>query len=508
MECRRVLVLVALSLPAGIPLAQSTGNGGGGHLPAAIPCQAAEPINAVIGDASFAHAFGDARPAAFADETLRITTHLAYVETLLRQRDTSALSPAQQQARAANLDRLRAYREAGVFPRNHDFPDRRRPCFIDRDGRICAVGYLVEQSAGRALAEAINARFQYALLAEMDDEALRAWAARSGLSLLELATIQPGYGPYPAYAEQYGSSCAPAVTLAPVVVADPGRHYGLSYGWGSFHFPSWWIPAPEGAQWIGSAQRLGGWGAMLTLTLAFDLTGFDAATAAISGSWAATPGARILLNGVETGVAPTHWSSAAPVPFAIGSGFMSGRNELRFLVPSNGMLFEPSGPGLLVTGLGGTAKLATSGAIAVIPDLFDTGIGVQGEPLPAGTADLHYRSDEGPLRAVGRPFSGNQDFAVTVGSVPHRLVLLALSHGTLHPWPELGNGCVLLIDPAGAVAQFGMTDAAGVACFPLPLPALGPWWSSAAFAQAAVEDPASLLGGLSLTQGLMLFTGI
>ena len=61
-------------------------------------------------------------------------------------------------------------------------------------GRICAVGYLIEQSAGRALAEAINAHFAEAMITEMESLALDGWIATSGLNVCELAMIQPCYG--------------------------------------------------------------------------------------------------------------------------------------------------------------------------------------------------------------------------------------------------------------------------------------------------------------------------
>src|SRR5690606_13938477 len=112
------------------------------------------PINAILGDESFARAFGDDRAAASAPEALRIATHLRYVEDLLRARDVRDLPEALQDERRANLERLHRYRLAGVFPRNFDHSEARRPCFIDRDGRLCAVGHLVAQSAGSELAEA------------------------------------------------------------------------------------------------------------------------------------------------------------------------------------------------------------------------------------------------------------------------------------------------------------------------------------------------------------------
>lgn len=151
------------------------------------------PINSVLGDASFVAAFGQL-PGGVAGEDLRIATHLEYVERLLRSRDVRALPQALREERLRNLDRLHAYRTRRIFPRNHDYPGERRPCFIDRDGRICAVGYLVEQSAGRDIAERINSRFQYARISQMQSAELQRWLARSGLTIQEAAMIQPEYG--------------------------------------------------------------------------------------------------------------------------------------------------------------------------------------------------------------------------------------------------------------------------------------------------------------------------
>jgi hypothetical protein len=150
------------------------------------------PVNAVIGDLSYWTRFGR-WPGPEAEEATRIRTHLAYVERLLRSRPTEHLSPAQRAARARHLDRLHDYWTRGVFPRNDRFPDRRQPTFIDSAGRICAVGYLIEQSAGRAVAERINARYKYAYLHTIEMPLLEKWIAQSGLTKHELAMIQPAY---------------------------------------------------------------------------------------------------------------------------------------------------------------------------------------------------------------------------------------------------------------------------------------------------------------------------
>lgn len=152
------------------------------------------PVNPVVGDASFVARFSWG-PAADTPDALRIQTHLAYAEQQLRQRTPGALPATLRQRRAHLLDLLHTYWQAGVFPQNAAPDGQRHPCFIDGAGRICAVGYLMAQTAGRATAECINQRFQYSNLLDMHDEALGSWVAQSGLSLADCALIQPTYGP-------------------------------------------------------------------------------------------------------------------------------------------------------------------------------------------------------------------------------------------------------------------------------------------------------------------------
>lgn len=158
------------------------------------PAASSHVINAVLGDLSFYVTYGTPPPAG-TDADLRVRTHLEFVYTLLSKRDASAMPADLQEARRHNLARLREYIDAGRFPRNHLYPDENRPCFIDREERICAVGYLVERSAGRKMAERINATFQSEFLWRMRLPELDRWVAGSGLSFLELSMIQPGYEP-------------------------------------------------------------------------------------------------------------------------------------------------------------------------------------------------------------------------------------------------------------------------------------------------------------------------
>ena len=133
-----------------------------------------------------------------AAETGRIRRHLATVEADLRIKDVSALSPAQRQARAKNLDVLHTYWVRGVFPVNTDFPDRHVPYFIDRYGTRCAMAYLIEQSGRGDIVHRIATTENNAYVRDLKDDAqLGAWLRENGLTAAEAARIQPTYGsPY------------------------------------------------------------------------------------------------------------------------------------------------------------------------------------------------------------------------------------------------------------------------------------------------------------------------
>ncbi len=158
-----------------------------------FPQSKLDAVNFLIGDLSFVAKYGTL-PDKEVDEKLRISVHLEFVENLLREKASGHLSPLQRKARWQNIDRLQEYRRNGIFPRNYDYPSRRKPCFIDKYGRICAVGHLIEKTVNRKFAEEHNARFQYQTIFEMQSVELEGWISQSGLSRDELAMIQPTYG--------------------------------------------------------------------------------------------------------------------------------------------------------------------------------------------------------------------------------------------------------------------------------------------------------------------------
>lgn len=149
-------------------------------------------INPVIGDESFVKKFGF-YPDATIDETLRIKTHLEYVETVLRKKNTDNLTPGVRCKRMELLDYLHDYNKAGIFPEIDDRSVQYLPCFIDKDGRICAVGYLIEKSAGRQLAENINRKCRYKNLSAMNTRQVNEWLSATGLTKQECELIQPAF---------------------------------------------------------------------------------------------------------------------------------------------------------------------------------------------------------------------------------------------------------------------------------------------------------------------------
>ena len=172
-------------------------------------------INAVIGDESYIHLFGHP-PEKDVPDAQRIKIHLDYVESILRNRPVEHLTALQKKNRTRYLDLLAAYSAAGEFPHNDGHPDDRRPTFISADGNICAVGFLVEQTLGRDIADKVNDSFKYSFIQEIDHPAFRNWVENSGFTLKELAMIQPMYG-----------------TIIHDEVKENRNNISLSYGLGS-----------------------------------------------------------------------------------------------------------------------------------------------------------------------------------------------------------------------------------------------------------------------------------
>jgi hypothetical protein len=127
-------------------------------------------------------------------EVGRVQAHLLGAETLLDARSDEGLDPAQRLTRKLLRAELAHYREEGRFPKNRDFPDGRRPYFIDRNGTRCAMAHLMELGGAGALVAEIARTKNNAYVEELArDPRVGAWLHAAGLTPEEAARIQPEY---------------------------------------------------------------------------------------------------------------------------------------------------------------------------------------------------------------------------------------------------------------------------------------------------------------------------
>ena len=130
-----------------------------------------------------------------AAEVARIRAHFDSVLTELPARDISGLSAEQRSRRTALLATLAGYRDAGVFPRNYDFPGLAVPYFVDRrTGTLCAVAYLVASTGRRDIVDRVARADNNVLVPDLaGDTAFTTWLDAHGLTVAEAARIQVPY---------------------------------------------------------------------------------------------------------------------------------------------------------------------------------------------------------------------------------------------------------------------------------------------------------------------------
>jgi hypothetical protein len=126
----------------------------------------------------------------------RLQAHFDSVLIELRARDVSALGPRQRWARAHLIRTLEVYRDAAVFPHNHDVSAGRVPYFRDAHGTLCAMAYLVAASGRMDIVDDVAAERNNAYIPDLaSDLRLGAWLDSVGLTAAEAARIQPAYRP-------------------------------------------------------------------------------------------------------------------------------------------------------------------------------------------------------------------------------------------------------------------------------------------------------------------------
>ena len=131
------------------------------------------------------------------------------------------------------------------------------------------------------------------------------------------------------------------VTGPSVPVPAPAAVYSPAAIWWQ------WFPNNSTSAWIGFKDSFdSSIHGTYTYSVQFDLTGYDAATASLSGQWAADQYGSILLNGAGTGnsLGDGNWNGHLNA-FTISSGFHSGVNVLSFAVvepdDGDGLRVEP-----------------------------------------------------------------------------------------------------------------------------------------------------------------------
>jgi hypothetical protein len=144
-----------------------------------------------LGDDSFVAKYGH-NVDAHASERDRMHQHLQYVRDWLASRP--ATRPELARRRAEILAQFDAYIANNTTPKNAHVPWR-TPVFIDDEGTICAVGYLIQQTTTPELPQRIARAHRYDFIediaAAMPEVA--EWVASSGFTLDEIAHIQPAY---------------------------------------------------------------------------------------------------------------------------------------------------------------------------------------------------------------------------------------------------------------------------------------------------------------------------
>lgn len=132
-----------------------------------------------------------------AGERARVREHLLRAERLALRSSPAGLGQATRRTRALLLDELARYRLRGRFPQNREFSSL-TPYFVGPDGTRCAVAHLLDASGESTLVRKIAGERNNARVLELSNEPrLLAWLGAAGLTLDEVAAIQPSYACVP-----------------------------------------------------------------------------------------------------------------------------------------------------------------------------------------------------------------------------------------------------------------------------------------------------------------------
>ncbi|HEY0255738.1 MAG TPA: hypothetical protein VGC41_29615, partial [Kofleriaceae bacterium] len=144
-----------------------------------------------IGDDSFIAKYGH-NVDVHASEQDRMHLHLQFVYDWLASRPPT--KPELAPKRKEILAHFAAYIAKNTTPKNAHVPWR-TPVFIDDEGTICAVGYLIQQTTNHELPDKIAREHRYDFIEDIATAMpeVKSWVAESGFTLDEIAHIQPAY---------------------------------------------------------------------------------------------------------------------------------------------------------------------------------------------------------------------------------------------------------------------------------------------------------------------------
>ena len=126
-------------------------------------------------------------------EDTRVRAHLEDAYTQLTTAAPQGLTPSQWSGRAAALRRLRAYIDAGRFPRNQSHRAA-TPVFVDAVDTHCAMGQLLSELGGDDVVQHVRRTRNLETVPTLADEpGLAEWLRAHGLTAEEAALVQPTY---------------------------------------------------------------------------------------------------------------------------------------------------------------------------------------------------------------------------------------------------------------------------------------------------------------------------
>jgi hypothetical protein len=169
-------ILLAASTSFALPRPNSTVRAGANHH---------------IGDDSYIAKYGH-NVDRHASERDRMHQHLQFVHDWLAARPPT--KPELATRRNEILAHFADYIAKNTTPKNERVPWR-TPVFIDDEGTICAVGYLIQETTNKELPKKIAKSHRYDFIEDIagDMPEVSSWVAESGFTLDEIAHIQPAY---------------------------------------------------------------------------------------------------------------------------------------------------------------------------------------------------------------------------------------------------------------------------------------------------------------------------